>query len=97
MQTEFTTKTTCINGRYHTRLMYGDRVIDEMACALKIDTSWCYAEMLRWQSKMGRFSIMAEASRTRSTKKHRKANPQGRVWGKGELDAEKLNIVLAID
>lgn len=59
------TKTTCINGIHHCRLIKDGVVIDEMACKEKEDVSFCFRYMFRMYDKTYGDSPMADASRHR--------------------------------
>lgn len=76
MKEKLTTKTTNINGNYHTRLYNGDTLVSEMACKLKEDVGYCCRELLRWYDKLGGTSKMADASRGRN----KNISPKGKVW-----------------
>lgn len=79
---ELETKVTCINGRWHARLLKGDTIYDEMACDLRSDISFICREMLRWYDKLGGVSKMASASRHRSKNKH---TAIGKIWYRKNL------------
>lgn len=59
------TKVTFINDQYHCRLIKDGKVIDEMACKLKEDVSFCFRYMFRMYDKCYGDSSMADASRHR--------------------------------
>ena len=67
-------KVTRIGNRWHARLLLDESVIDEMSCELKCDIGWICREMLRWYSKIGGVSLLAESARNRQT-----AAPTGKV------------------
>ena len=73
---ELTTKVTNINGRYHCRLLKGDKVLSEMACVEQADIGFCMTYLLRWHDKLGGTSQMADKSR------HRGKNDmaKGKIW-----------------
>lgn len=80
---EPTIKVTKIKSRWHSRLYYKGKVLDEMACELKEDIGWICREMLRWFDKLGGNSEFAKAAR------HRQTNKIGKVWYKTQLEARK--------
>lgn len=71
---EYTIKVTSIKGNWHCRLFRKGVVVDEMACANRIDIGYCCRDMLRWVSKGGGMSRLADASR-----KRQKRGPYGPV------------------
>lgn len=78
---EPTIKVTKIKNRWHSRLLLGEKVFDEMACELQEDIGWISREMLRWYVKNGGVSKFASSARKRHTK------PKiGRVWYRRELE-----------
>jgi len=86
MEDDLNTIVTRINNKYHIRLYKHDEVVSEMACASKLDIGFCCAELLRWYSKMGGVSKMAEASRNRCKKT---ISPVGKIWYENELNILK--------
>jgi len=81
MSDQLTTKVTAINGRFHCRLLLGDKVKNEMACKLKQDTGFCIRYMLRMYDKCGGTSLMADASRHRQKDDSGlESKPKGKVW-----------------
>jgi len=85
-----TTKVTKINGRYHCRILEGDKVHDEMACELKEDIGFCIRSMLRMYDKCGGNSKMASASRMRG----KNLSPRGKVWYRSQLPITKKEYQL---
>lgn len=80
-------RVTKINKRWHSRLIYKGKVVDELACELTEDIGLICKEMLRWFDKMGNISKYADRSRHR-----RKAITccfRGKTWSRPELEAEK--------
>jgi hypothetical protein len=76
-----TTKVSKINGRYHCRLIKGKNVVDEMACKLKRDISFCFRYMQRMYDKCGGTSQMASASRLRG----KNQQPFGKIWYSSQI------------
>ena len=73
-------KVTKIGTKYHARLLEGTKVLDEMACRLRIDIGWICREMLRWNSKSGSDSKWADFAR-----KNQQSNPIGKIWWQNQL------------
>lgn len=84
---EPTIKVTKIKRRWHARLLCGQKVADEMACAAQRDIGWICREMLRWFDKCGGTSRFAAAARQRQVS----ARPVGRVWWQKHLLAERTS------
>jgi hypothetical protein len=84
---EPTIKVTKIKDRYHARLLCGDKVIDEMACASQLDIGWICREMLRWYDKNGSDSKFASAAR-----KRQRTPAKGNVWYIASLEQERKKI-----
>lgn len=85
-----TSRVTCINGRYHSRLMDNGKVINEMACALKQDTGYCIKYMLRMYDKCGGASLMADASRHRQKGENKlESQPKGKVWYPSQIPVKR--------
>lgn len=92
MKERLRTKVTYIHNRYHIRLLEEDLLINEMACKLKEDISWCCREILRWYEKLGGVSKMAEASRSR----HKVRKPIGKVWYEKDLRPNYIGHVIKV-
>jgi len=77
MEEIFETKVTRINDRWHTRLLLIEtgEVVDEMACDTQRNIGYCCHQMLRFASKMGWGSPMADAARMR-----RSNLAPGKIW-----------------
>ena len=82
MNDKLRTKVTCIQGRYHVRLIENDLLINEMACGLKRDISFCCREMLRWYDKLGGTARIASSSRDRLKND---VLPAGKIWFEKDL------------
>jgi len=82
------TKVTFINDKYHCRIIRKSdgKVIDEMACKLKEDVSFCFRYMFRMYDKCWGDSPMADASR------HRGKNhiPKGNIVYPAKLKLRKI-------
>ena len=78
----FRTKVTKIKDRWHVRLILikTGEVIDEMACDTRLNIGYCCHTMLRWASKLGRKSPMAQAARRRLV-----ARVAGKIWYRKDL------------
>lgn len=74
-------KVTKICNKWHARLLDDGKVLDEMACASRLDIGWICREMLRWYDKAGNVSKWAASAR----KKH-VAMPVCKVWYKNQLN-----------
>ena len=74
-------KVTKIKNRWHSRLLLGDKVLDEMACIDSCDIGWICREMLRWYVKTGGVSVYADATRKRQVN----VNPISKVWYRKDL------------
>jgi len=82
---ELTTKVTPINGRYHCRLLKGDKVLGEMACVLKQDIGFCMSYLLRWHDKLGGGSKMADKSRHRG----KNGTAKGKIWYPSQIPVKE--------
>lgn len=78
-------KVTKIGKRWHARLVRTGHILDEMACSNKRDIGYICREMLRWFSKLGGVSKLAESARRRQ-----KGVPVGTVWHWKDLEFERL-------
>ncbi len=76
-------KVTRIKNRWHSRLFFNNKIIDEMACECSNDIGFICREMLRWFDKLGGESNFASQARKRQT------SPIGKIWYKRKLDEEK--------
>jgi len=73
---------TKVGNVWHSRLYYHDNLIDEMACAARMDIGWISREMLKWYDKgLGPVSTFASQARKRHTKP-----AAGKVWYRGQLN-----------
>jgi hypothetical protein len=72
---DYNIKVTHIGNKYDARLFRGTGLRDEMACEEKQDIGWICREMLRWASRTGSGSKLAESARSRQTGK-----PKGKVF-----------------
>lgn len=77
-------KVTKIGNKWHARLLYGTKILDEMACINRQDIGWICREMLRWYVKNGGCSKFASAARARQ----KNGFPLGRVWYYRQLKKE---------
>jgi hypothetical protein len=79
-------KITRIGHRWHARLMYGDKVQDEMACELRVDIGYICRTMMRWDDKTGGGGIYASKSRDRlNSKETNHRGPVGKIWYQNKL------------
>ena len=79
-------RVTKIGKRWHSRLIYKGKVVDEMACQYAEDIGLICKEMLRWFDKMGNISKYADKARHRQST----VRPyKGKTWSRVMLDAEK--------
>lgn len=79
------TKVTTINGRYHCRLLKREKVLNEMACKLKEDISFCIRYMMRMHHKGDATSSMADASRHRG----KNQTPKGKIWYPSQIPVKE--------
>ena len=76
-------KVTKINKRWHARLYFDDKVVDEMACNCSEDIGFICKEMLRMFQKMGGNSQYADKAR------HRKStvrSPASKIYSRINLN-----------
>jgi len=73
-------KITKLKNRFHARLILHGKILDEMACQMKVDIGHICREMLRWQDKCGNSTPQTRAARKRQTGKH-----YGRIWYRNSL------------
>lgn len=73
-----------IGSRYIAVLRLDGAIYDKAACELRVDIGCICRDMLRWYDKMGGTSAWAKSARRRHI-----WNPQGRVWNRLQLEAEK--------
>lgn len=85
------TKVTTINNRYHSRLLKGDKVLNEMACVEQVDIGYCIRYMMRMHDKCGGTSLMADASRHRRDSEGGWKNTEavGKVWYPSQIPVEE--------
>lgn len=75
MITEFDIKVTKINKRFHCRLYWKDKVINEVACDLRSDIGYVCRDMLRTVDKCGMGDAFTHAARMRNL-----AGPNGKIY-----------------
>lgn len=74
---------TKIKNRWHSRLYYKGKVMDEMACQLRIDIGYICRTMMRWFDKTGGMSLHAKASRRRLNEPG--TTLYGKIWYYNQL------------
>ena len=77
---DFEIVVTKIAKRWHARLFLRGEVLDEMACANRLDIGWICRQMLRWQDKGGTGNAFSHAARMRIVR-----GPYGQIWYQNEL------------
>jgi len=82
-------RVTKINKRWHSRLIYKYKVVDELACQCSEDIGLICKEMLRWFNKMGNDSDYADKARHRQSTVRA---PKGKIWYRPMLEAEKAKL-----
>ena len=75
MTTPYSIKVTKINNRFHCRLYNLDKVIDEVACQLRIDIGYVCRDMLRTIDKCGIGDEFTHAARLRNI-----SSPAGKIF-----------------
>lgn len=78
-QDDYELVVTRIHKRWHARLFFQGNLVDEMACANRVDIGWICRQMLRWQDKAGG-NKFTSAARKRIVR-----GPVGQVWYSGQL------------
>ena len=60
---------TCINGKYHVRIMLNGKINQEAVCWSKADIGFTARSLLRWEDKCGNISAFAASARARHNRK----------------------------
>lgn len=62
---EHEVRVTCINGRYHVRVLTDGEVNQEAVCQTRAEIGFTARSLLRWEDKCGNISELATSARAR--------------------------------
>jgi len=82
-------KVTKINNRFHARLVYLGKCIDEMACELRIDIGYISRYMIRMEDKSGGDKFTSASRLRMNTNPDNFGYPKGKVWHSSRIQKEQ--------
>lgn len=65
---EHEVRVTCINSRYHVRVLTDGEVNQEAVCQTRAEIGFTARSLLRWEDKCGNISELATSARKRHSK-----------------------------